>query len=131
MADPLYLDADVHQDYALPLQLRGHDVLTARQVGRLRAHDEEQLAFAAESRRILITHNSKDFLFLQRAWRHWSDMWDVSPRPIHPGILIIPQQSPWTFDQIAHEVNAFIRSGIWLSNRYFDFSIGVGWIQMG
>jgi hypothetical protein len=127
----IYLDADVDQANEMPFLVRGHEVLTTKQAGRLRAHDDEQLAFAAETRRIFITHNGKDYLLLQRAWRHWSDLWNVTPRPIHSGILVIPQQSPLAIEQIALEVDAFIRSGIQLATRYFDFSVGHRWVQIG
>jgi uncharacterized protein DUF5615 len=127
----LYLDADMDAKYPFPFQAMGHDLLTSRQAGRLRAHDEEQLAFAAEPGRILITHNGDDYLLLQRAWRHWPNAWNLPTRPIHAGILVVPQQSPLTIEQIVLEIDAFIRSGIRLENRYFEFSVGDGWIQKG
>ena len=127
----LYLDADLDEKFASPFRMYAHGVLTSRQSGRLRARDEEQLAFAAEQGRILITHNREDFLLLQRAWRHWPDVWNLPTRPVHAGILILPQHSALTIEQVVGEVDAFVRSGIPLANRYFDFAVGIGRIQKG
>jgi len=64
-----YLDADIKLDLAHLLRQRRHDVVTAHEAGRRRAGDEEQLVYAAEHGRILVSHNGKDYELLQRAWR--------------------------------------------------------------
>lgn len=67
----LYLDADVKPAFQLHLQMRWHDVVVTRDLGALNATDAEQLLTATDQRRILITHNGKDFRTLCQEWRVW------------------------------------------------------------
>lgn len=57
----LYLDEDVNVLVANLLSARGFDVLTVRDAGQLQASDENQLAYAIEQKRALVTHNRSDF----------------------------------------------------------------------
>ena len=69
MAPPnIYLDEDVYQAVALGLRRRGYDVLTTAEAGRRACHDEDQLRFAAEQQRILITFNRGHFARLHGEW---------------------------------------------------------------
>lgn len=81
-----YFDHDVPRVLGLALQHLGHDSLSTRELGRERSNDAEQLLVAAQTARILVTHNAEDFTLLQQAWRLWS------VPIIHASILIIPQQ---------------------------------------
>lgn len=124
-----YMDADVLSDLAPQLRSFGHNVLTTYEVGRRRAGDEEQLGYAAELRRTLVTHNGQDFLLLQRAWRHWADLWFVTPRPIHYGILVVPQTQPAI--ELARQIDLLIQSGTDVRNRFYTWSPAGGWIRDG
>ncbi len=83
---PLYLDEDVSVVVAAILRARGFRAITARAAGRLGRTDAEQLAFAAEARYALVTHNRADFELL-----HWT--WLESGRA-HAGILIARLRRP-------------------------------------
>jgi predicted nuclease of predicted toxin-antitoxin system len=76
----LYLDEDVDVLLAGLLIARGYDCLTTVAAGQLHKTDEEQLRFAAQESRVLITHNRTDFENLARAW--WSAQQD------HAGIVL-------------------------------------------
>ncbi len=76
----LYLDEDVDVLLAGLLTARGYDCLTTAAAGRLGSSDDEQLRFAAQESRVLITHNRTDFEDLARAW--WSAQRD------HAGIVL-------------------------------------------
>ena len=76
----VYLDEDVDVLLAGLLTARGYDCLTTMPAGRLGKTDEEQLEFAGQESRVLITHNRTDFENLARAW--WSAQRD------HAGIVL-------------------------------------------
>lgn len=60
----LYLDADVNPELAVGLRERGIDAASAREMGRLRALDSDQLAYAVAQQRAILTHNRDDFVEL-------------------------------------------------------------------
>lgn len=60
----LYLDEDVSARVAEMLASRGFQVLTTVKAGRLGASDAEQMEFACEQGRVLVTHNRRDFELL-------------------------------------------------------------------
>jgi hypothetical protein len=64
----LYLDEGVDVLLANLLAAHGHDCPTTAAAGRLGSTDEEQLQFAAQESRVLISHNRTDFENLARAW---------------------------------------------------------------
>jgi predicted nuclease of predicted toxin-antitoxin system len=57
----LYLDEDVNVLVADLLRARGFDIVSARDAGQLHATDAEQLAYAVNQARTLVTHNRTDF----------------------------------------------------------------------
>ena len=57
----LYLDEDVSVLIKPLLMSRGYEVLTTRDVNRLKSSDADQLAFATEQGRSIVTHNHRDF----------------------------------------------------------------------
>jgi hypothetical protein len=128
----IYLDADADApDLGDLLRGAGHRIVLTTAVGRRRAHDDEQLAYAAQNGLILVTFNNHDYLLLQRAWRHWSDVWSVTPRPSHAGILV-PKQPPLrTFEETARDIDTLIRSEALLRDRFFKWMLGIGWVQDG
>jgi uncharacterized protein with PIN domain len=79
----LYLDEDVHKRVASALRLRYFDAVSAHDVGRWGLSDEEQLAFAANEGRALLTFNSPDYIQLHRKW--------LQDGREHSGIIISDQ----------------------------------------
>ena len=65
----------------------GHTATTPSELGTERAGDADHLLEATQQRRILVTHNRKDFLLLHNAWHTWAM---AVP---HAGILVLPQGS--------------------------------------
>ncbi|WP_297631552.1 DUF5615 family PIN-like protein [Caldilinea sp.] len=80
----LYFDEDVSVEIAANLRSRGFDVLTVRDAGRLRLADEEQLAFAVEQRRAMVTHNRIDFELLHQQY--------FAEQRLHFGIIIVKRR---------------------------------------
>jgi len=72
----LYFDEDADARLAASLKQRGYDVETTVDVGRLEASDEQQLRYAADQQRVLVTHNIRHFSTLHSQWmaghrQHW------------------------------------------------------------
>lgn len=85
-----YLDNDVAAKVAVLLRARGHDAISARDLKREDASDDEQFFIASELERVFITHNEKDFILLYDAWKRWSAAWQIS-KP-HPGAVSVALQ---------------------------------------
>jgi Domain of unknown function (DUF5615) len=84
----VYLDEDVDVLLAPLLVAHGIDCLTTVAAGNLGRRDEEQLAFAAQESRVIITHNRTDFENLAIAW------WGLQRQ--HGGIVMaIRRASPY------------------------------------
>jgi len=83
----LYLDEDVDVLVADLVRSQGFAVTTAHDEDMLGASDLEQLAFAAERERILVTHNRRDFerlavRYFEGSQTHWGIVCAVR-RPPH------------------------------------------------
>lgn len=81
----LYLDADITSGPLLAsiLRQRSFDVISAIEVGNSALLDSDQLAYAVEQQRTLLTFNTADFVTLgQEYYTH--------NRP-HYGIIVSPQ----------------------------------------
>ena len=76
----LYLDEDFEIDLIDPLRARAYKVSCSRDEGMNEASDEEQLAFAARNRWVIVTHNVADFRVLHR--RYWEQGKE------HAGIIV-------------------------------------------
>jgi Domain of unknown function (DUF5615) len=65
MPEPIRFHLDENVEHAIAYGLRRHgiDVTVTSEVGLLRALDEEQLAFACDYARVIVTHD-EDFLIL-------------------------------------------------------------------
>jgi predicted nuclease of predicted toxin-antitoxin system len=65
------LDEDLSPKVAEAVRARGVDAVSVHEVGRanLRLPDVEQLRYAAEQERVLVTYNRADFQALDAAWR--------------------------------------------------------------
>jgi hypothetical protein len=64
----LYLDEDVRPLLARVLRDRGVDCVSTREADNLACADAEQLAFAANHGRTLVTFNVKDFVSLAQVY---------------------------------------------------------------
>jgi predicted nuclease of predicted toxin-antitoxin system len=65
----LYFDENVPVPLATALAEHGIDCLTTRDAGNRGLSDEEQLMFATQEQRSLVTFNCKDFLSLATRWQ--------------------------------------------------------------
>lgn len=119
---PLYLDNDVSGDVARLLRQAGHSLLTASDVGLANVGDHEQLITATKMRRVLVSHNAKDYRLLHDAWRRWTEVWRIT-RP-HAGILIIPQPPTWSSPRAAHEIADFFSLELVIENELYEWRRG-------
>ncbi len=76
----LYLDEHVQPLIAHILTSRGIDCLTTQSAGNLGHSDEEQLAFATNHNRTIVTFDRKDFLSLAQLW--------AAENRTHAGIIL-------------------------------------------
>lgn len=83
----LYLDEDVDILIATLLRARGFDVHTVHELGQEGRTDEEQLTFAVSERRVLVTHNRRDF---ERLAAQYVD----TGRP-HAGMILAGRRDPY------------------------------------
>jgi predicted nuclease of predicted toxin-antitoxin system len=79
----LLLDEDVWLGLASALRDRGFDVVHVYEVQRGEMSDADQLAYAAQENRALLTHNAKDFERLAAEY-----FFDAHP---HAGLILSPQ----------------------------------------
>ena len=89
----IYLDEDVHVLVGDLLTTRGFQAITARDAGQLGKSDSEQLAFAADQRRAILTHNRRDFEELHRQY--------TAEGQSHAGIVIATRRHPY---EVAHRL---------------------------
>ena len=64
----LYLDEDVDVSLSIALKQKGINVLTTQERGHKRLSDTEQLEFAVNSKRAILTHNKRDFILLHKKY---------------------------------------------------------------
>ena len=72
----LFLDEDVHATLGTILQKRGFDVVHAQESDRKGSSDSEQLKYAVQQKRCLMTFNVKDYVLLHNEYvqlekEHW------------------------------------------------------------
>ena len=70
MTFPLYLDENIDPEVAVRLRRDGYDVETSQEAGLAGsgASDEVQLQYAAEQRRVLVTHDVRTVPVLAQKW---------------------------------------------------------------
>jgi len=78
----LYLDEDLSPHIAERLRKRGIDAVSAFEVENVQLSDREQLAYAAEAGRCLVTRNVRHFVVLARE--------AVRREQPHAGIILCP-----------------------------------------
>ena len=81
----LYVDEQLNPVLRDLLTQFGHDTVHTYDVGNDGKSDTEQLLFAADSNRILVTLNRVDFEQMHRLWLALND-WGIMVR-VHAGIL--------------------------------------------
>jgi predicted nuclease of predicted toxin-antitoxin system len=89
----LYCDEDVGSSIVDWLRKYGFDIQTARDAGRdnQKLRDEDQLTFATENDRILVTHNGRDFFEISRRWA-------AQGRP-YSGVIVVAQRHSWEIQE--------------------------------
>ncbi len=87
MSFALYLDENVPTDLAESLRQRGFDAVTAFEASRSQQgiSDEDQLRFAADEGRAILTFNAKDFVLIAISW--------ASSGLDHSGIILSPERT--------------------------------------
>jgi hypothetical protein len=81
----VYADEDVDVRVVRALRAHGFDVVTAGEAGLLRRDDDEHLAYAAASGRVLLTFNRRDFR------RSHAEALNLGR--LHAGIVLLPTSS--------------------------------------
>jgi predicted nuclease of predicted toxin-antitoxin system len=64
----LYLDHNADPDIARDVRRDGYDAIWASEVGNERLQDEQQLRWATEHGRAILTHDIRDFRILDAEW---------------------------------------------------------------
>ena len=98
----LFLDEDVHSGLAHAMRKRGYDVVHAQELDLKGRFDSEQLLFAVQQERCLLSFNVKDFVILHNQY--------VENQKEHWGI-IVSKQLPLseTMSRLLHRFSVFRR----------------------
>lgn len=74
----LLLDEDVHAVLSTILQKRGFDVVHAQDIDKKGSSDAEQLEYASQEQRCLMTFNVKDYVLLHNIYvQHEQEHWGI------------------------------------------------------
>jgi hypothetical protein len=127
----LYLDEGLSAQTDRRLVTHGNDVVYARSVVRDGTSDHLHLLIATQLGRILVTHNRTDFELLHFAWQDWFASLGPTPRPMHGGIVIVPQPPLVDAHDAADLVHTFVNDPMraQLANRLFVWGIASGWTE--
>ena len=99
-----YLDDDLTPAIAVALRKRGADAVSAHEVGNLGLGDMDQLVFAADQGRCLVSGNARDFCRLAHA--------AVEQGRPHAGIVLCSSRLR------GPNVGAVVKALVQLSGRY-------------
>jgi hypothetical protein len=80
------LDEDVSPEVAVVARGLGLDAVSVHEIARTGLSDEEQLVFAANQRRVLVTPNRDDFIALTRLF--------YATMRTHHGVVVVPRTLP-------------------------------------
>jgi predicted nuclease of predicted toxin-antitoxin system len=94
----LFIDEDVWLGLAAALRERGFDAIHVYEVARGSLNDREQMAFAVQQQRAILTHNKRHYIPLVAEY-YWADK-------VHYGILVIAQLPR---GELLRRVEAFLR----------------------
>jgi len=92
----LYTDEDVTDDLAPALRRRGYDAQSTAEAGNGSLSDDEQLRYATEQGRAILTYNIEDFISLARQWH--------AQEREHAGIILSEQFSRRQFGELLRRV---------------------------
>lgn len=96
----LYMDENIDLLIASMLRAQGFDVVTTHDQRREGASDPEQLAYAVQQRRCLVTHNRDDFVSLHTQY--------IDQNREHLGIIVAIQPRPGDIaERIAHLLDTY------------------------
>jgi hypothetical protein len=129
-ARSLYADEDPSQDLAPRLTDIGHTAASTNGLGFNGRSDPWQLAYAARERRIFVTCNYKHFEMLHEAWTYWLSEWGIAAQVPHTGILVIPNGSDISLDQMVAIVAEILEKESKLDNRMFRWRPSTGWLEL-
>jgi predicted nuclease of predicted toxin-antitoxin system len=96
----LYLDRHIMARLAVDLRAQGFNVLRTEEAGKDRASDEEQLAFAAQEGRSILTFNIRDFAPLHERWQ--------SEGRHHAGIVVSQQLGGRQYGLLLQRMQRFL-----------------------
>jgi hypothetical protein len=128
----LYRDENVDRLLIVLLRATGFDVVFSRDVFPSGTSDHLHLLSAAQTQRILVTHDKEDFRLLYFAWHDWFAAFAVLPRPRHAGILRLPQ-SPGLATRQAAQLLQMLLDGApedVVANRLLEWSPMQGWEEV-
>ncbi len=98
----LYLDEDLSPRIAAALRAAGVDATSAHDAGNVQIRDAEQLAFAADEGRCLVTRNARHFVRLGRD--------AIRKQEPHAGIILLsPRFTGADFGRIGRALGEFAR----------------------
>jgi hypothetical protein len=86
----LYTDQDVDAELAQMIRAEGHDAISTYEAGNAGQSDREQLQYAAQHQRALLTHNSKHFdpLFNEFAEQRFEHYGLITSQQLHVGEML-------------------------------------------
>ena len=92
----LYTDEDVTDDLAPALRRRGYDAQSTVEAGNRSRSDEDQLRYATDQGRTILTYNIEDFISLAHQWHDQGIE--------HAGIILSEQFSQRQFGELLRRV---------------------------
>ena len=95
----LLIDEDVWLGLAAALREKGFDAIHVYEVGRGSLNDREQMAFAVQQRRAVLTHNKRHYIPFVAEY-YWAGK-------IHYGVLVIDQLPR---GELLRQVEAFLQN---------------------
>jgi len=127
-----YMDEDVPLDVAIHFRLRRHDAVAAAELGHKGLSDPRQPAFALLEDRVLVTCNRRDFLLLHETLVIWSREHPSLERPIHAGILILPNGREIGYRGMVEMLEGFAqhREAERLAGRLFRWRAATAWEEV-
>lgn len=129
MEATFYVDEDMPKALAVLLRDLGYDAVYTREAGNEGQLDPEQLAFAAQHGRVVVTSNLDDFRMLHEAWMIWTPSLGTGAPVSHPGIIVLPNANSLREALMASVIDQFVRSTelTTLQNRLLRYRSNLGW----
>jgi hypothetical protein len=125
-----HLDEHVSERFTELAERSGLDVTSIDRLGLKGLDDASNILLAAQTGRVLVTYDVRDYTLLHHAWQIWSSAWMAEHPPQHAGIALIHSDKRAGFDGI---VAALIELGDAIgvaANRLFVWNYGKGWTEI-